>query len=118
VQWNPILQIPIGIIRVIGWPQKRSREFIVITYMLLPGQQIGLLNPRVLAGPDLHHMSNNAIMKLTEEIDIIAEIEPNQKEHIILALRKSGKNVVGYMGDGINYASALHSADAGISVDV
>lgn len=42
--------------------------------MLLPGQHIGLLNPRVVAGPDLHHMSNNAIMNLTEVIDIIAEV--------------------------------------------
>jgi Mg2+-importing ATPase len=62
-------------------------------------------------------MSNDAIMKQTEEVDIFAEIEPNQKEHIIVALRQSGKNVVGYMGDGINDASALHVADAGISVD-
>jgi P-type Mg2+ transporter len=81
------------------------------------GQQLGLSNPRVLAGPDLHHMSNDAIMKQTEEVDIFAEIEPNQKEHIIVALRQSGKNVVGYVGDGINDASALHVADAGISVD-
>jgi Mg2+-importing ATPase len=43
-------------------------------------------------------------------------VEPTQKEKIILALRKNG-NVVGYMGDGINDASALQSADIGISVD-
>jgi Mg2+-importing ATPase len=36
-------------------------------------------------------MSNDAIMKQTEEVDIFAEIEPNQKEHIIVALRHSGK---------------------------
>ena len=42
-------------------------------------------------------------------------MEPNQKERIILALKKAG-NVVGYMGDGINDASALHVADVGISV--
>jgi P-type Mg2+ transporter len=81
------------------------------------GQQIGLLKPHILTGPDLHHMSNDALIKQAGEIDIFAEIEPNQKEHIILALRQSGKNVVGYMGDGINDASALHAADAGISVD-
>jgi P-type Mg2+ transporter len=82
------------------------------------GQQIGLLNPQVLAGPELHHMSNEALIKQADEVDIFAEIEPNQKERIILALRQSGKNVVGYMGDGINDASALHAADAGISVDI
>ncbi|HEY6884965.1 MAG TPA: HAD-IC family P-type ATPase, partial [Nitrososphaeraceae archaeon] len=81
------------------------------------GQQIGLLNLRVLTGPDLHHMSNEALVNQANKTDIFAEIEPNQKERIILALRQSGKNVVGYMGDGINDASALHAADAGISVD-
>jgi Mg2+-importing ATPase len=43
-------------------------------------------------------------------------VEPNQKERIILALKKTGK-VVGYMGDGINDASAIRAADVGISVD-
>jgi P-type Mg2+ transporter len=81
------------------------------------GQEIGLLNPRVLTGPDLHHISNEALTRQADEIDIFAEIEPNQKERIILALRQSRKNVVGYLGDGINDASALHAADASISVD-
>lgn len=44
------------------------------------------------------------------------EVDPNQKERIILALRKTG-HVVGYMGDGINDAPALHAADVGLSVD-
>ena len=44
------------------------------------------------------------------------EVDPNQKERIILALKKMG-HVVGYMGDGINDAPALHAADVGISVD-
>jgi len=57
------------------------------------------------------------LIKQSEEVDIFAEIEPNQKERIILALRHSGRNVVGYIGDGINDASALHAADVGISVD-
>jgi len=81
------------------------------------GQQIGLLSTRILTGPDLHQLSNEALMKQADEIDIFAEIEPNQKERIILTLRHSQKNVVGYMGDGINDASALHAADASISVD-
>ena len=61
--------------------------------------------------PQIHHTLDSA------SVNTFAEIEPNQKEHIIVALRQSGKNVVGYMGDGINDASALHVADAGISVD-
>ena len=82
------------------------------------GQQLELLNPKILIGSDLHHMSNEALIKQADEVDIFAEIEPNQKERIILALRQSEKNVVGYMGDGINDASALHAADAGISVSL
>ncbi len=81
------------------------------------GQQLGLLNPEVLAGSDLHRMTKEALIKRADEVDIFAEIEPNQKESIVLALRQAGKNVVGYMGDGINDASALHAADAGISVN-
>ena len=81
------------------------------------GEQLGLLNSRILTGPDLYHMTNDALVNQAEGTDIFAEIEPNQKERIIFALRQKEKNVVGYMGDGINDASALHAADAGISVD-
>ena len=79
-------------------------------------QQIGLSNTRILAGPDLRRMSEEALLKQVNETDVFAEVEPNQKERIILALKKA-KNVVGYMGDGINDASALHAADVGISVE-
>ena len=52
---------------------------------------------------------------MPDEVGVFAEVEPNQKERIILALKRAG-HVVGYMGDGINDASALHAADVGISV--
>ena len=81
------------------------------------GERVGLSNPRVITGSDLNHISVEALVKLVTHVDIFAEIAPNQKEHIILALRRRAANVVGYMGDGINDASALHAADAGISVD-
>lgn len=73
-------------------------------------------DPNVLIGADLHQMSIEALRQRVNEIDVFAEVEPNQKERIILALRQSG-NVVGYLGDGINDASALHTADVGISVN-
>jgi Mg2+-importing ATPase len=73
-------------------------------------------NRSILNGSNIREMSNEALLKRVNNVDIFAEIEPNQKERIILALRKSG-NVVGYMGDGINDASALHAADVGISVN-
>jgi Mg2+-importing ATPase len=79
-------------------------------------QQLGLSSPHVLTGPDLRQMSDEALLKRVNNVDVFAEVEPNQKERIILALRKAG-NVVGYMGDGINDASALHAADVGISID-
>jgi len=80
------------------------------------GQQMGMSSTKILRGQDLGRLSDAALLKRVADVDIFAEIEPNQKERIILALRKAG-NVVGYMGDGINDASALHVADVGISVD-
>jgi Mg2+-importing ATPase len=79
-------------------------------------QQMGLSDTKILTGSDLRQLSDGALLNRVKDVDVFAEIEPNQKERIILALRKSG-NVVGYMGDGINDASALHAADVGISVD-
>ncbi len=79
-------------------------------------EQVGFSNVRILTGQDLHQMSDEALLWRVNEVDVFAEVEPNHKEAIIHALKKTG-NVVGYMGDGINDASALHSADVGISVD-
>ena len=67
-------------------------------------------------GRELNEMRDEALWHLAERTTIFAEVDPNQKERIILALRKTG-HVVGYMGDGINDAPALHAADVGISVD-
>ena len=79
-------------------------------------KKMGLSDTKIITGPELHRMSDSALLRSVGAVDVFAEIEPNQKERIIVALRKAG-NVVGYMGDGINDASALHAADVGISVD-
>jgi Mg2+-importing ATPase len=60
-------------------------------------------------------MSTEALIRQAGKTMIFASVEPAQKETILLALKKAG-NVVGFMGDGINDAPALHSADVGISV--
>jgi P-type Mg2+ transporter len=80
------------------------------------GEQLGMENREIITGPDLHLTSNQALVKRAAEVDLFAEIEPNQKERIIIALKQGG-NVVGFMGDGINDAPALHTSDVGISVD-
>jgi P-type Mg2+ transporter len=77
--------------------------------------QAGLADARIMTGSDLRQISDVALVQRAANSQVFAEVEPNQKERIILALKKAG-NVVGYMGDGINDASALHAADVGISV--
>ena len=79
-------------------------------------QQVGLDHQRLLTGQDLRRMTDEALVQQVNDVDVFAEVEPNQKDRIILALRQAG-NVVGYIGDGINDAPALHAADVGISVD-
>jgi Mg2+-importing ATPase len=79
-------------------------------------QQVGFPTPKILAGSDLRVLSDEALLRQVNEVDAFAEVEPNQKERIILALKKAG-NVMGYLGDGINDASALHAADVGLSVE-
>ena len=80
------------------------------------GEQVGLSTVKILTGSDLLKISDAALVIQAKEVSIFAEIEPNQKQRIIIALKKSG-NVVGYIGDGINDAPALHAADVGISVN-
>ena len=79
-------------------------------------KQVGLAEGKIITGSDIRRSSGEALQRQVEDVDVFAEIEPNQKERLILALRKGG-NVVGYMGDGINDVSALHAADVSISVD-
>jgi len=79
-------------------------------------KKMGLSETKIITGPELRQMSDGALLRRVGAVDVFAEIEPNQKERIIIAFRKAG-NVVGYLGDGINDASALHAADVGISVD-
>jgi Mg2+-importing ATPase len=79
-------------------------------------QAVGLRVPGVLTGAELDNLHEEALWQAAGCSSLFAEVDPNQKERIILALKKTG-HVVGYLGDGINDAPALHAADVGISVD-
>ncbi len=79
-------------------------------------EAIGLRSDRILTGEDLEKLTKNALFAKVRDVDLFVEIDPNQKERIVEALRRRG-HVVGYLGDGINDAPALHEADIGISVD-
>ena len=78
--------------------------------------QMGMQDVKILTGPEIHDISDRALVNQVGGVTVFAEVEPNEKERIIIALKKAGY-VVGYMGDGINDASALHAADVSISVD-
>jgi len=77
---------------------------------------IGLSPDRILTGSQASQLSSAGLAARAGHIDLFVEIDPNQKERIVRALRSRG-HVVGYLGDGINDAPALHEADIGISVD-
>ena len=80
------------------------------------GSQIGLDPRKILSGEDLKDYSLSQLNKIVQDVDIFAEISPNQKEKIIMAYKEAGE-IVGYMGDGINDAPAIKQADVGISVN-
>src|SRR5207244_5525790 len=77
---------------------------------------VGLRADRVLTGRDLLALNDEALWHAAEHTDLFVEVDPNQKERIILALKKMG-HVVGFMGDGVNDAPAMHAADTSLSVD-
>ena len=70
----------------------------------------------LLLGNEIDNMSDEVLYKKVETTTIFARMNPMQKERIIQALRNNG-HVVGYMGDGVNDAQSLHSADVGICVN-
>lgn len=79
-------------------------------------RQVFNADPVVLTGTELRQLSAAALRQRVGGVDVFAEVEPSQKERIIHALRQAG-HVTGYLGDGINDAAALHTADVGISVN-
>ena len=77
---------------------------------------VGMDAAAMLTGDALNKLGDDALWHLAPRTAIFAEIDPQQKERIVRALQRMG-HAVGYLGDGINDAPALHAADVGISVE-
>jgi Mg2+-importing ATPase len=77
---------------------------------------VGLRADRVVTGGQLDELHDEALWRAAERTDLFVEVDPNQKERIILSLKKMG-HVVGFLGDGVNDAPAMHAADTSLSVD-
>ncbi|TLV02436.1 magnesium-translocating P-type ATPase [Dyadobacter luticola] len=77
-------------------------------------QKLGINAPQVLTGDELNKMSPEALQIRVLKTDVFSEIEPHQKVRIVKALQLA-KQVVAYIGDGINDVTAINAADAGIS---
>ncbi len=79
-------------------------------------EQVGLVVEGVLTGEQMRGLTHPALVARAKRTTIFARVDPDQKLQVIRALHDGGA-VVGYLGDGINDAPALHAADVGISVD-
>jgi Mg2+-importing ATPase len=77
---------------------------------------VGMQAERVMTGAELDRLHDEALWRTAEETDLFVEVDPRQKERIIGALKKTG-HVVGFLGDGVNDAPAMHVADTSLSVE-
>jgi magnesium-translocating P-type ATPase len=78
--------------------------------------QVGLDASRVLLGGDVERLTDKELGSEAEKINLFAKLSPAQKKRVVSSLQENG-HTVGYLGDGINDAPALHRADVGITVD-
>ena len=77
---------------------------------------VGLDAGAMLTGEQIGRLNDEALWQQARRIQLFVELDPQQKERIVRALQHGG-HAVGYLGDGINDAPALHAADVGISVN-
>ncbi|OWY10498.1 magnesium-translocating P-type ATPase [Thioclava sp. F42-5] len=79
-------------------------------------QAVGLQRPEPVTGEQVAMLGADALSRIVSEAEVFAEVDPASKERIVTALRKAG-HVTGFLGDGINDATALRLADIGLSVE-
>ncbi len=78
--------------------------------------EVGLAGAKLLTGDELRVLTAVALVRAVADADVFAEVDPNQKERILNALRRGGA-VVGFFGDGVNDTPAMHAADVSLSVE-
>ena len=110
-----------GVIEVIDKLKKNGVDLKIITgdnklVAVYMAEKIGMKNVVVITGGEISKMSSEAIVLNVQKANVFVEIEPQQKENIVKALRKAG-HAVAYMGDGINDVAAIIAADVGISIN-
>ena len=79
-------------------------------------RKVGVKTSPLLSGSAVDGMDDSSLLEAVETCDLFAKLSPSQKERVVKAFQTKG-HTVGYLGDGINDALALHQADVGISVD-
>ncbi|CAN5426024.1 magnesium-translocating P-type ATPase [soil metagenome] len=79
-------------------------------------QTLGLPTRNIMTGDEISRLADAALTAAVEETDLFVRISPEQKSRIVRALRRRG-HTVGFIGDGINDAPAIHAADVGLSVE-
>ena len=77
---------------------------------------VGLNSDEILTGIDIDKMSDEELISKLDTTDVFARMNPIQKERVVSLYKKCG-HIVGYIGDGVNDAPSLSSADVGISVN-
>jgi Mg2+-importing ATPase len=109
-----------GIVAVLEALKKNGVSVVIMTgdnrYVTQEvARQVGLPTDRIVTGDQLDTMDDAALAYQAEHGAIFTRVSPEQKNRVILGLKARG-HVVGYIGDGINDAPSLHTADVGISV--